>query len=118
MLLFELSISNVGELTPDTRKFRPQLCILSAPHASVRERTQTKKTKLVRNYGGFMTSWVNLRAPISQDYELYNALKRQGAPVRMLAPPRQARGPTELKTLLKIMQTNVEWFDKMIGGGS
>ena len=58
----------------------------------------------------------DLRVPISQGYELYNALKQQGVPVRMLVMPRQAHGPTEPKMLLKIMQTNVEWFDKMIGG--
>jgi dipeptidyl aminopeptidase/acylaminoacyl peptidase len=60
----------------------------------------------------------DLRVPISQGYELYNALKRQGVPVRMLMMPRQGHGPTEPKMLLKIMQTNVEWFDKMIGNGS
>ncbi len=60
----------------------------------------------------------DLRVPISQGYELYNALKQQGVPVRMLVMPRQAHGPTEPKMLLKVMQTNVEWFDKMIGGGS
>jgi dipeptidyl aminopeptidase/acylaminoacyl peptidase len=60
----------------------------------------------------------DLRVPISQGYELYNALKRQGVPVRMLVAPRQAHGPTEPKMLLKIMQTNVEWFDKMINGAT
>ncbi len=60
----------------------------------------------------------DLRVPISQGYELYNALKQQGVPVRMLVMPRQAHGPTEPKMLLKIMRTNVEWFDKMLRGGS
>ncbi len=60
----------------------------------------------------------DLRVPISQGYELYNALKQQGVPVRMLVMPRQAHGPTEPKMMLKIMQTNVEWFDKMLIGGS
>ncbi|MGH9755815.1 MAG: S9 family peptidase [Blastocatellia bacterium] len=60
----------------------------------------------------------DLRVPISQGYELYNALKRQGVPVRMLVAPRQTHGPTEPKMLLKIMRTNVEWFDKMINGVS
>ncbi len=57
----------------------------------------------------------DLRVPISQGYEIYNALKRQGVPVRMLVMPRQTHGPTEPKMLLKVMQTNVEWFDKMLG---
>jgi dipeptidyl aminopeptidase/acylaminoacyl peptidase len=60
----------------------------------------------------------DLRVPISQGYEIYNALKQQGVPVRMLVMPRQAHGPTEPKMLLKVMQTNVEWFDKLIGSGS
>jgi dipeptidyl aminopeptidase/acylaminoacyl peptidase len=60
----------------------------------------------------------DLRVPISQGYELYNALKQQGVPVRMLVIPRQAHGPTEPKMLLKVMQTNVEWFDKQLGNGS
>ncbi len=60
----------------------------------------------------------DLRVPISQGYELYNALKQQRVPVRMLVIPRQAHGPTEPKMMLKVMQTNVEWFDKMIGAGS
>jgi dipeptidyl aminopeptidase/acylaminoacyl peptidase len=60
----------------------------------------------------------DLRVPISQGYELYDALKRQGVPARMLVMPRQAHEPTEPKMLLKVMQTNVEWFDKMIGGGT
>ena len=60
----------------------------------------------------------DLRVPISQGYELYNALKQQGVPVRMLVMPRQAHGPTEPKMLLKVMQTNVEWFDKYLGNES
>jgi dipeptidyl aminopeptidase/acylaminoacyl peptidase len=60
----------------------------------------------------------DLRVPISQGYELYNALKAQGVPVRMLVMPRQAHGPTEPKMMLKVMQTNVEWFDKQLGNGS
>ena len=60
----------------------------------------------------------DLRVPISQGYELYNALKQQRVPVRMLVLPRQAHGPTEPKMMLRIMQSNVEWFDKMLGPGS
>jgi dipeptidyl aminopeptidase/acylaminoacyl peptidase len=55
------------------------------------------------------------RVPISQGYEFYNALKAQGVPVRMLVLPRQPHGPTEPKMILKVMQTNLEWFDKWLG---
>ncbi|MCA1628927.1 MAG: S9 family peptidase [Acidobacteria bacterium] len=56
------------------------------------------------------------RVPISQGYEFYNALKAQGVPTRMLVLPRQPHGPNEPKMLLKVMQSNLEWFDKWIGG--
>jgi dipeptidyl aminopeptidase/acylaminoacyl peptidase len=36
----------------------------------------------------------------------------------MLVMPRQAHGPTEPKMMLKIMQTNVEWFDRYLGNKS
>jgi len=55
------------------------------------------------------------RVPISQGYELYNALRAQGVPTRMLVLPRQPHGPNEPKMILKVMQTNLEWFDKYLG---
>ncbi len=58
------------------------------------------------------------RVPVSQGYELYNALRAQGVPVRMIVLPRQPHGPTEPKMLLKVMQTNLEWFDKYLKGGT
>jgi len=58
------------------------------------------------------------RVPISQGYELYNALKRQNVPVRMIVLPRQPHGPNEPRMILKLMQTNLEWFDKYLGGSN
>ena len=58
------------------------------------------------------------RVPISQGYELYNALKRQNVPVRMIVLPRQPHGPNEPRMILKLMQTNLEWFDKYLGGAN
>jgi dipeptidyl aminopeptidase/acylaminoacyl peptidase len=52
------------------------------------------------------------RVPISQGYELYNALKRQGCPVQMVVYPRTPHGPQEPKLLLDVMKRNVAWFDK------
>jgi dipeptidyl aminopeptidase/acylaminoacyl peptidase len=60
----------------------------------------------------------DIRVPISQSYELYHALKAQGVPVRMLVLPRQPHGPNEPKMLLKVMQSNLEWFNKYLGNGS
>jgi dipeptidyl aminopeptidase/acylaminoacyl peptidase len=52
------------------------------------------------------------RVPISQGYELYNALKRQGCPVQMVVYPRTPHGPAEPKLLRDVMTRNLEWFDK------
>ncbi|MET0650111.1 MAG: S9 family peptidase [Pyrinomonadaceae bacterium] len=57
----------------------------------------------------------DIRVPISQGYEFYNALKAQGVPVRMLVLPRQPHGPTEPKMQLAAMQSNLDWFDKYLG---
>ena len=56
------------------------------------------------------------RVPISQGYELYNALKVQNVPVRMIVLPRMPHGPNEPKMVLKAKLTNLEWFEKYIGG--
>lgn len=57
----------------------------------------------------------DVRVPISQGYEFYNALKTQGVPTRMLVLPRQPHGPTEPKMQLAAMKANLEWFDKYLG---
>jgi dipeptidyl aminopeptidase/acylaminoacyl peptidase len=56
----------------------------------------------------------DVRVPISQGYELYNALKQQGVPTRMLVLPRQPHGPTEPKMQLAAMQANLDWFEKYL----
>ena len=55
------------------------------------------------------------RVPISQGYEFYNALKVQNVPVRMIVLPRMPHGPDEPKMVLKVKQTNIEWFEKYLG---
>jgi len=57
----------------------------------------------------------DIRVPISQGYEFYNALKVKGVPTRMLVLPRQPHGPTEPKMQLAAMKANLEWFEKYIG---
>ena len=60
----------------------------------------------------------DVRVPISQGYEFYNALKVQGVQTRMLVLPRQPHGPTEPKMQLAAMKANLDWFEKYIGGKS
>ncbi len=58
------------------------------------------------------------RVPISQGYEFYNALKRQGCTVKMVVYPRTPHGPQEPKLLKDIMTRNVEWFDQYVRGSA
>ncbi|HXV85282.1 MAG TPA: S9 family peptidase, partial [Gemmatimonadales bacterium] len=58
----------------------------------------------------------DLRVPISQGYELYNALKRQGVPARMVVYPRQPHGIQEPQLQLDAMKRNVEWFEQWVLG--
>lgn len=56
----------------------------------------------------------DLRVPISQGYELYTALKRQGVPTRMIVFPRQPHGIQEPKLQIATMQSNIDWFEKYL----
>ena len=56
----------------------------------------------------------DVRVPISQGYELYNALKSQGVPTRMIVLPRQPHGPNEPKMQIAAMQSNLDWFEKYL----
>ena len=56
----------------------------------------------------------DLRVPISQGYELYNALKRQGVTVQMVTYPRQPHGIQEPKLLKDAMERNLAWFERWI----
>jgi dipeptidyl aminopeptidase/acylaminoacyl peptidase len=58
----------------------------------------------------------DVRVPISQGYEFYNALKRQNVPVTMVVYPRQPHGIQEPKLMQDAMQRNLDWFDQWIKG--
>ncbi|MDQ3750757.1 MAG: S9 family peptidase, partial [Acidobacteriota bacterium] len=60
----------------------------------------------------------DVRVPISQGYEFYNALKAQNVPVRMIVLPRQPHGPNEPKMQIAAMQSNLDWFEKYLGMSS
>lgn len=54
------------------------------------------------------------RVPISQAYELYNALRRAGCMAEMVVYPRSHHVPAEPKLLLDTMSRTVEWFEKYV----
>lgn len=54
------------------------------------------------------------RVPVGQGYELYNALKRQGTTVKMVAYPRQPHGLQEPRLVLDAGKRNVEWFSQYL----
>lgn len=56
----------------------------------------------------------DIRVPISQGYEFFNALKQQGVPTRMVVLPRQPHGPNEPRMQLICMQSNLDWFEKYL----
>jgi dipeptidyl aminopeptidase/acylaminoacyl peptidase len=51
----------------------------------------------------------DLRVPISQGYEFYNALKRRGVETQMVVYPRTPHGPREPKFLLDVAQRHLAW---------
>jgi dipeptidyl aminopeptidase/acylaminoacyl peptidase len=58
----------------------------------------------------------DLRVPVSQGYELYNALKRQGVATKMVVYPRQPHAIQEPRLQLDAMVRNLEWFDRWVMG--
>lgn len=58
----------------------------------------------------------DVRVPISQGYELYNALKRQGVTTTMTVYPRQGHGFSEPKMTLDAARANLAWFDRFVLG--
>jgi dipeptidyl aminopeptidase/acylaminoacyl peptidase len=57
------------------------------------------------------------RVPISQGYEFYHALKRQGADVQMVVYPRTPHGPQEPKFIEDIMQRHLDFVAKHVPPG-
>ncbi|HSA56094.1 MAG TPA: S9 family peptidase [Gemmatimonadaceae bacterium] len=54
------------------------------------------------------------RVPVSQGYELYNALRRQNVATRMVVYPRMGHGLTEPKFQLDAAERNLEWFERWL----
>ncbi len=58
---------------------------------------------------------VDVRVPISQGKEFYNALKRQGCPTEMIIYPRTPHGVREPKFIADIGNRIIAWFNKHLG---
>lgn len=52
------------------------------------------------------------RVPVSQGYELYNALRRQGVTTQLIIYPRMGHGLTEPKFQLDAAERNLDWFTR------
>jgi dipeptidyl aminopeptidase/acylaminoacyl peptidase len=57
----------------------------------------------------------DIRVPVSQGYELYSALKRQGTPVKMVVYPRQPHAIGEPQLIIDAGKRNIEWFRQYLG---
>jgi dipeptidyl aminopeptidase/acylaminoacyl peptidase len=57
----------------------------------------------------------DVRVPVSQGKEFYNALKRQGCPTEMIIYPRTPHGVQEPKFIADIGKRIIAWFNKNLG---
>jgi dipeptidyl aminopeptidase/acylaminoacyl peptidase len=57
----------------------------------------------------------DIRVPIGQSYELYNALKRQGVTTTMVVYPRMGHLPGEPRAELDVLRRTIEWVERHVG---
>ncbi|MFN6108676.1 MAG: alpha/beta fold hydrolase [Planctomycetaceae bacterium] len=79
-----------------------------------RERSPVFQAKSIRTPTLIQHGDRDLRVPISQGYELHNALRRQNVPVQMVVYPRQPHAIQEPKLLLDAMERNLAWFERWL----
>jgi dipeptidyl aminopeptidase/acylaminoacyl peptidase len=60
----------------------------------------------------------DLRVPLSQSQEFYNALRRQGCTTQMIVYPRTGHFPSEPKFVLDLNNRILSWFNKHLGRDS
>lgn len=56
----------------------------------------------------------DMRVPMSQGIELYQALKRLGVPTKIMLLPRTEHNITETKIVRELAEANLDWFGKYI----
>jgi len=57
---------------------------------------------------------VDARVPVSQGYQLYEALRALGRPVRMVVYPRQGHVVAEPKLQVHVTGDNIDWFTRWL----
>lgn len=58
----------------------------------------------------------DIRVPVSQGYELYNALERQGVVTQMVVYPRMGHLPGEPEAELDVLRRHLEWITRHVEG--
>ncbi|HEX5506435.1 MAG TPA: S9 family peptidase [Thermomicrobiales bacterium] len=56
----------------------------------------------------------DIRVPLGQGREFYNALKRRGVPVEMVIYPRQGHGVAEPRLMLDVRRRATAWFERWL----
>lgn len=56
------------------------------------------------------------RVPVSQGYELWNALRKAGVTTDLLVLPRQPHGPREPRLIRAAQKAHVDWFETHVPG--
>lgn len=59
----------------------------------------------------------DIRVPLGQGREFYNALKRQGVPTELVIYPREGHGIAEPRHVLSVAERATAWFERWIPGG-
>jgi dipeptidyl aminopeptidase/acylaminoacyl peptidase len=58
----------------------------------------------------------DIRVPLGQGRELYNALKRQGVPAELMIYPRQGHAIDEPRLVIDVRRRSVVWFERWLLG--
>ena len=56
----------------------------------------------------------DVRVPLGQGREVYNALQRQGVPTELVIYPRQGHGNFEPRLRLDVLRRVLDWFARWI----
>jgi dipeptidyl aminopeptidase/acylaminoacyl peptidase len=59
----------------------------------------------------------DVRVPLGQGRELFNALRRQGVPTEMVIYPRQGHGIGEPRLMLDVTRRATAWFERWVPAG-